>query len=71
MKRSVSVAFPSLKPRLTLWVDTEDEETFDVRSFKRGKPYVLAYGVRYELTQEEISTIKAMQNALIGFGKID
>lgn len=40
-----------------LWQDTEDEEKFEVKSLKRGKPYVLAYGVKYYLTDEEIRFI--------------
>ena len=39
--------------KLTLWAGTEDEETFAVKSLKRGNPYVLAYGVKHYLTEQE------------------
>jgi hypothetical protein len=43
---------------MKLWEGTEDEETFDVKSLKRGIPYVMAYNVKYELTNEEINFVK-------------
>ena len=51
--RSISVGVPSGVVKMTLWAGTEDEERFPVKSLKRGKPYVMAYGVKYELTEEE------------------
>lgn len=54
MSRSISVGFPTGKVKLTLWAGTVDEETFEVKSLKRGNPYVLAYGVKHYLTEQEI-----------------
>ena len=51
--RSISVGFPSRKVYMYLWESSEDEEKFEVKSLKRGKPYVLAYGIKYYLTEEE------------------
>lgn len=55
--REISIGFPSRKVYMCLWQDTEDEEKFEVKSLKRGKPYVLAYGVKYYLTDKEIRFI--------------
>lgn len=55
--RPISIGFPSLKVHMCLWQGTEDEEKFEVKSLKRGKPYVLAYGTKHYLTEEEISFI--------------
>ena len=65
MNRSVRVTFPSLAVKLTLWEGTDDEESFVVKSLKRGKPYVLAYGVKYYLTDKEIQFAKSMLNIKI------
>lgn len=51
--RPISVGFPSGIVKLTLWADTDEEESFPVKSLKRGTPYVMAYGIKYELTEEE------------------
>ena len=39
--------------KLTLWAGTDDEEMFAVKCLKRGNPYVLAYGVKHYLTEQE------------------
>ena len=59
--RSISVSVPSGKAKMTLWENTEDEETFEIKSLKRGTPYVMAYGTKYELTEEEIKHLRYMQ----------
>ena len=51
---------------MRLWENTEDEESFEIKSLKRGVPYVLAYGIKYELTEEEIIYLR---NMLKIFGK--
>ena len=56
--RSISIGFPSGMVKLTLWEGTEDERSFPVKSLKRGRPYVKANGIKYELTDEEVSYIK-------------
>lgn len=56
--RAISIGFPSKKVYMYLWEDTADEEKFEVKSLKRGKPYVLAYGIKYYLTDEEIRFVK-------------
>ena len=56
--RPISIGFPSGKIKMTLWEGTEDEESFPVKGVKRGKPYVQAYGIKYELTEEEVNFIR-------------
>lgn len=59
--RSIRISIPSGKAKMTLWENTEDEETFEIKSLKRGTPYVMAYGIKYELTEEEIKHLRYMQ----------
>ena len=54
MSRSISVGFPTGKVKLTLWAGTEDEEAFEVKGLKCGTPYVLAYGTKHYLTDQEV-----------------
>ena len=65
--RNISVSIPSGKAKMTLWENTEDEETFEIRSLKRGTPYVMAYGIKYELTNEEIKHLRFMQKVSNNF----
>ena len=62
--RSIKISVPSGKVKMIMWEGTEDEEVFEVKSLKRGTPYIKAYGVKYELTKEEIAYIKSLQNIL-------
>ena len=59
--RSIKIGMPSGKAKITLWENTEDEKTFEIKSLKRGTPYVIAYGTKYELTEEEIKHLQYMQ----------
>ena len=59
--RDIIIRVPSGKARMILWQGTEDEESFEIKSLKRGKPYVMAYGIKYELTEEEINHLRFMQ----------
>lgn len=59
--RSILVRVPSGKAKMILWEGTEDEESFEIKSLKRGTPYVVAYGIKYELTEEEIKHLRFMQ----------
>lgn len=59
--RPISIEMYSRKLKLTLWAGTEDEEKFPIKSVKKGNPYVMAYGIRYELTDSEIRTMKMLQ----------
>lgn len=59
--RSILISVPSGKAKMILWEGTEDEESFEIKSLKRGIPYVVAYGIKYELTEEEISHLRFMQ----------
>ena len=52
MARTVTV-YPNGGVKLTLWVGTEDEEAFAVKGLKRGTPYVMAYGLKHYLTEQE------------------
>lgn len=63
--RSISIGIPSGKAKMTLWEDTEDEESFEIKSLKRGIPYVMAYGKKYELTEEEIKYLRSIQKIVI------
>lgn len=60
MMRPITIGFPSGQVKMILWEGTADEESFPVRCVKRGKPYVKAYGVKYELTEEETQFIRAV-----------
>lgn len=64
--RPISMEVPSGKAKLTLWEGTEDECSFEIKSLKRGNPYVVAYGIKYELTEEERKHLRIMQKV---FGK--
>lgn len=58
--RYITVGFPSGKVKLTLWAGTEDEESFPVKGLRNCcKPFVMAYGIRYELTEDEVRFARA------------
>lgn len=59
MKRRLSVNLEDGSFTLYLWCGTEDEEGFKVRATKT-KPYVMAYGVRYDLTKKEQQDMKSL-----------
>jgi hypothetical protein len=59
--RSIQIGVPSGKAKMVLWEGTEEQEAFEIKSLKRGTPYVMAYGVKYELTKEEIKHLRYMQ----------
>ena len=58
--RKIRVCVPSGKAKMVMWEGTEDEESFEIKSLKRGIPYIIAYGIKYELT-EEINHLRMMQ----------
>jgi hypothetical protein len=58
--RTIRISVPSGKVKMVMWEGTEDEEEFEIKSLKRGTPYIKAYGVKYELTKEEINYIKSI-----------
>ena len=58
--RSIKVGVPSGNAKMVLWEGTEDENSFEIKSLQRGTPYVIAYGVKYELTDEEIKHLRMM-----------
>ena len=62
--RSIKIGVPSGKAKMTLWENTEDEESFEIKSLKRGTPYVMAYGIKYELTEEEAKYLRNMQQII-------
>lgn len=64
--RSISIGMPSGTVKMVLWEGSEDEKAFPVRCLKRGKPYVMAYGIKYELTDEEARLARDMVQALTG-----
>lgn len=64
--RSIKVGVPSGKAKMVLWEGTEEEESFEIKSLKRGTPYVIAYGIKYELTGEEIKHLRYMQKVVSG-----
>ena len=59
--RSIRIGVPSGRVKMVLWEGTEDENSFEIKSLQRGIPYVIAYGVKYELTEEEIKQLRYMQ----------
>ena len=59
--RSIRIGVPSGKAKMVLWEGTEDEKSFEIKSLKRGIPYVIAYGIKYELAEEEIKHLRQMQ----------
>ena len=59
--RKIRVCVPSGKAKMVMWEGTEDEESFEIKSLKRGTPYIIAYGIKYELTKEEINHLRMMQ----------
>lgn len=59
--RSISIGIPSGKAKMTLWEGTEDEEKFEIKSSKSGIPHVVAYGIKYPLTEEEIIHLRNLQ----------
>lgn len=58
--RNISISFPSKKVYMYLWEGTDDEERFEVKSLKKGTPYVIAYGIKYHLTEEETKIAKQL-----------
>ena len=62
--RSIRISVPSGKVKMVLWEGTEDENSFEIKSLKRGTPYVIAYGVKYELTEDEIKNLRVMQKLM-------
>lgn len=59
--RSIKIGVPSGKAKMVMWEGTEDEKSFEIKSLKRGTPYIMAHGVKYELTEEEIHHLRMMQ----------
>lgn len=57
--RPISIGFPGGMVKMTMWEGTADEQTFPVKSLRRGKPYVEAYGIKYHLTEDEVNFIRA------------
>lgn len=66
MNRYVTVSLTTGKAYLRMWVGTEDEMQFLIKAPKT-KPYVMAYGVRYDLTRKEIESLKHQMKAGEGF----
>lgn len=60
--RSVTIGLPSRTAYLTLWEDTEDEETFPIKYVRSNYPYVTAYGIKYYLSDKEIKILRLMLN---------
>ena len=68
--RSISIGIPSGIAKLTLWEGTEDEEKFEIKYSKKGVPYVVAYGKKYWLIDEEIRHLRELQKLIINCEKI-
>ena len=58
--RSIRIGIPSGKIKMVMFEGTEDEEAFEVKSLQRGTPYIVAYGVKYYLSKEEIQMAKKL-----------
>ena len=61
MMRPVSIGVPSGTVKLALWEGTEDEKSFPVRFPKNGRPFVKAFGIKYELTDEEAEMVAQLK----------
>lgn len=59
--RTIKMSIPSRTLKLVLWEGTEDEESFKIKSLNNN-PYVTAYGVRYNLTSEEIKYLNILKS---------
>lgn len=46
--RSIRISIPSWKVKLAMWESTEDEAAFPIRAIGSRKPYITAYGIRYD-----------------------
>lgn len=64
--RPISIGVPSGVVKLTLWSGTEDEESFAISFPKCGRPYVKAYGMKYELTEEEAELASTLRGVVFG-----
>lgn len=64
------MGYPSGKLKLALWQDTDYEEIFDIHFPKNKTPYVKAYGIKYELTQEEIEMCKKLEGITDGLNNL-
>ncbi len=62
--RTIVMGYPSGKLKITLWGGTEDEQTFPIIGAQTDHPYCRAYGIRYDLTKQEIVNMKALQGLL-------
>ncbi len=58
--RSISAEFPNGKIKMRMFEGTEDEEAFEIKSLKRGIPYIVAYGIKYYLSKEETKVVKQL-----------
>lgn len=65
--RPISIMIPSGKVNMTLWEGTEEAELFPIQCLKRGKPYVKAYGIKYELTEEEAKFARDLSETTKGW----
>ena len=63
-KRPISISVPKGILKMTLWAGTEDEESFPIKCLWRGTPHIIAYGVRYDLTEEEVMTARQLVDLL-------
>ena len=57
------MSVPSGKLSLVLFEGTEDERAFYIKA-QKTKPYVIAYGVRYDLTSDEIKHMNTLKNLI-------
>ncbi len=62
--RQISLILPKGILAMTMWAGTEDEERFAIKGLSRGTPHVIAYGVKYYLTNEEIRIAKQLLESL-------
>lgn len=62
--RPISLVLPIGILKMTLWAGTEDEESFTIKGLRRGTPHVVAYGVKYYLTEKEIRIAQQLEESL-------
>lgn len=64
--RSIRVGIPSGKIKMVMFEGTEDEESYVVKSLKRGTPYIVACGTKYYLSKEETDAAKKLLKLIEG-----
>jgi len=63
--RSILMSVPSGKLSLILWEGTLREKACGIRGLHTKKPYVIAYGITYHLTEAEARLARQMKGLVM------